>query len=91
MSTIKVGPLPNGGECLYSEDIGLFNVRMIQEPDPAFGYVVIYSYDQTRLETYEFDLYERALADFGMIRAVLKNAQACIASKINLEVFGEKV
>ncbi len=33
MSSIKVGKLPNGAECIASQDIGKFNVRVIEEKD----------------------------------------------------------
>lgn len=89
MSAIKVGPLPNGGECVFSKDIGLFNVRLIQEPGPSFGYAVIYSFDQTRLECLEYDRSEEkeAKAAWMHIQQALVNAQACFKSKL-IEVYG---
>lgn len=85
MSIIKTGPQPNGAYCLDSEDIGLFNVRVIQEPNNT-GYAVIYSYDQTRLECLEYepgrDGEIMAMSAYNMIRQTIKNARACLISKL---------
>lgn len=85
MSAIKVGPLPNGGECLATCDIGQFNVRLIQDPPEEgetepYGYVVIYSFDKTRLDVIEFGSDEKVEAKnyWELIRQVLTNAQACL-------------
>lgn len=86
MSSIKVGPLPNGAECLTSTSIGKFNIRVIQDgPGKNDGFAVIYSYDQTRLECleYESDEKERALADGQLIAQTVKNVCACIRNAVS--------
>ena len=83
--SIKVGPLPNGGECLASCDIGKFNVQLLQDPpqdnEGRFsGYAVIYSFNQTRLDIIEYNQDEKQQAsdDWELIRQVLTNANACL-------------
>lgn len=90
--TIKVGPLPNGAVCIASQDIGKFNVRVIEEKSGVCW--LAYSHDKTRLESksYEAPAGNRleAFRDYYLICHVLQNAHACFRQSI-LEAIGESV
>ncbi len=71
---------------LQSDDIDKYNVRLHldnpgSENQRTWAWTIIYSCNQTRLETLEYDNEGEARRDFRLICSVIKNVLACEKNK----------
>lgn len=64
---------------LREEKLGGFTVRLVEDADED-GYYVSYSYDNTRLDSLEYDKsgLSAAQGDFGLIHSTIKSVIACL-------------